>query len=583
MTPGEAMGTIRRTRWSTPALFALALILSGAAAAAVFWIMGQPLTGIDDANIFLTYARNLARGNGFVYYPGGERVEGFTSFTWLLVCGICTSIDPHPEFLLLCVSVLLNAVTWTACLLFLEENVARPLPDGTGRAVSFGALAGAFLWWVLASPGYVVWTTVTLMDTALWSTSVVCGTLAVSRLAGETGAARRRLLPVACAWLGLVALTRPEGVFVIGTLVLGFWFVETSLTGAPGSSLRTSAILAAVPVACVAALALFRLWYFGYPLPNTFYAKVSPDLLFNLRQGAKYLLGFLWQHPAVVLSLGAALSVMAAACFGRPVARPLVADRVRACRVAIVGLMCFGGLGPAVLTGGDHFAMHRHYQAYWPLFAIPLLAAAGPWIAARASAIGGTDLRAGWPSRSVLLAIGAVALVSLPVCWAGFARARGGGMIIEFTIASGERARGERLRQLDVPGRRLSLGVITAGGIAYAYDGPVIDLMGLNSVAMGHSPGDRKGVKNHSAFNRDVFFDLSPDLLLIEGSATSWHWSVLQQVRRDPRFPDRYRWVSIVPRHGGDDSEEERLPLWCKAELLEGLRATADVIESDPD
>ena len=111
----------------------------------------------------------------------------------------------------------------------------------------------------------------------------------------------------------------------------------------------------------------------------------------------------------------------------------------------------------------------------------------------------------------------------------------------------------------------------------------MIDLMGLNSVAMGHSPGDRKGVKNHSAFNRDVFFDLSPDLLLIEGSATSWHWSVLQQVRRDPRFPERYRWVSIVPRHGGDDSEEERLPLWCKAELLEGLRATADVIESDPD
>ena len=28
---------------------------------------------------------------------------------------------------------------------------------------------------------------------------------------------------------------------------------------------------------------------------------------------------------------------------------------------------------------------------------------------------------------------------------------------------------------------------------------------------------------------------------------------------------------------------EAPLRLWCKAELLEGLRATADVIESDPD
>ena len=352
MTIGQGTETSRRPRWLKTGLFALALCLSGVAAAAVFHALGQPLTGIDDANIFLTYARNLARGDGFVYFPGGERIEGFTSFTWLLVCGACTWITPSPEFLLLGVSVVLNAVTWTACLIFLEENVSGPLGDGTGRAVSFGALAGAFLWWVLASPGFIVWTTVTLMDTVLWSTSVVCGTLAVARLAGETGAARRRLLRVACAWLGLIALTRPESVFVIGTLVVGFWFFETSLTGTPGLSLRTSAVLVAVPVACVGALTLFRLWYFGYPLPNTFYAKVSPDLLYNLRQGAKYLLGFLRRHPSVLLALGAALSVMAAAGFGPPVAQRSAASRIRACRVAIVGSMGFAGLIPAVLTGG---------------------------------------------------------------------------------------------------------------------------------------------------------------------------------------------------------------------------------------
>ena len=584
MTIGQGMKTSRRPRWLTTGLFALALSLSGLAAAAVFSALGQPLTGIDDANIFLTYARNLARGDGFVYFPGGERIEGFTSFTWLLVCGACTWITPSPEFLLLGVSVVLNAVTWTACLIFLEENVSGPLGDGTGRAVSFGALAGAFLWWVLASPGFIVWTTVTLMDTVLWSTSVVCGTLAVARLAGETGAARRRLLRVACAWLGLIALTRPESVFVIGTLVVGFWFFETSLTGTPGLSLRTSAVLVAVPVACVGALTLFRLWYFGYPLPNTFYAKVSPDLLYNLRQGAKYLLGFLRRHPSILLSLGASLSVMASACFGPPVAQRSAASRIRACRVAIVGLMGFAGLIPAVLTGGDHFAMFRHYQAYWPLFAIPLLALVGPWMTRMGTAIGGSRLWSRWPRRFVILAMAAVAVGSLPVCWAGFVRERGGGMVIEFTIASGERLRGWRLRQLAFPGRRLSLGVITAGGVAYAYDGPVIDLMGLNSVAMGHSAGDRKGVKNHSAFNRDVFFQVSPDLLLIEGSPTSWHWSVLQNVRLDPRFPERYRWVGIVPRNNsGTSGDEEPLRLWCKAELLEGLRATADVIESDPD
>jgi hypothetical protein len=31
---------------------------------------------------------------------------------------------------------------------------------------------------------------------------------------------------------------------------------------------------------------------------------------------------------------------------------------------------------------------------------------------------------------------------------------------------------------------------------------------------MGHSSGDRKGIKNHAAFNKDVFYKLSPVILL---------------------------------------------------------------------
>jgi len=34
----------------------------------------------------------------------------------------------------------------------------------------------------------------------------------------------------------------------------------------------------------------------------------------------------------------------------------------------------------------------------------------------------------------------------------------------------------------------------------------MFDLMGLNSVAMGHSKGDRRGDKNHSAFEKEVFY-----------------------------------------------------------------------------
>src|ERR1700704_4151585 len=38
----------------------------------------------DDAMISMRYARNLAHGYGLVWNPGGEHVEGYTNFLWVL-------------------------------------------------------------------------------------------------------------------------------------------------------------------------------------------------------------------------------------------------------------------------------------------------------------------------------------------------------------------------------------------------------------------------------------------------------------------------------------------------------------------
>ena len=37
--------------------------------------------------------------------------------------------------------------------------------------------------------------------------------------------------------------------------------------------------------------------------------------------------------------------------------------------------------------------------------------------------------------------------------------------------------------------------------------------MGLNNTLMGHSSGDRIGIKNHAAFNKKVFYKLNPDVI----------------------------------------------------------------------
>ena len=66
-----------------------------------------PLTGIDDANIFFVYAKNFANGHGFVYNVGGERIEGFSSLLWTLLCTVVFSLSTSPELPLLIINIIL--------------------------------------------------------------------------------------------------------------------------------------------------------------------------------------------------------------------------------------------------------------------------------------------------------------------------------------------------------------------------------------------------------------------------------------------------------------------------------------------
>ena len=78
-------------------LLVLLLVLVGSAAWLAQFLSSTPLVGYDDANIFLVYARNIAGGHGFVYNVGGERVEGFTSPAWVLLCAAAMKITTRPE------------------------------------------------------------------------------------------------------------------------------------------------------------------------------------------------------------------------------------------------------------------------------------------------------------------------------------------------------------------------------------------------------------------------------------------------------------------------------------------------------
>src|SRR5579872_2614974 len=147
--------------------------------------LALPLVGIDDANIFFSYAENIAGGRGFVYAANDERVEGFTSLLWVLICAGARYVSDRPEVILLAISVGLTTATVTMTANYLQ-SVGGSDADGTlpeQRSLSTTILLFS---WCFLSPAFVCWMTLTLMDVALWTTIVTGGTLAAVGCVGRT-------------------------------------------------------------------------------------------------------------------------------------------------------------------------------------------------------------------------------------------------------------------------------------------------------------------------------------------------------------------------------------------------------------
>jgi len=155
----------------------------------------------------------------------------------------------------------------------------------------------------------------------------------------------------------------------------------------------------------------------------------------------------------------------------------------------------------------------RFLQPYWPC--VQILVVEALMAAAAAAAARGYAWRV-FPRPTSLVSI-VFLLVSFasyrqnPVSWRDLSQK---GPSSEFYLAELGRQVGADLNLVFQNGSMPSVGAITVGGIAVAYRGNVIDLMGLNNLAMAHDSQDRVGDKNHAIFDRRVFYRQLPDLVL---------------------------------------------------------------------
>lgn len=458
----------------------LALVVTAAGAALSYGVMGGvPLIGIDDAAITRSYAENIAAGHGYVYNIGGERVEGATSMLWTLVLTAAYMAGPAPEPLIvaICFAITFWAVTVTL-------SLTRALAALIGAAQRGAVLVASAL--LLALPGYFLWSIWTMMETALWSALLIWLVLALVRRA----AGARALLSLGMIVPAmLLPLTRPEGVAVaLGLLALAALLSRQCRRAALGG--------AALALLSFGGLTAFRVQYFGVPWPNTFYAKVSSDIMQGLVDGLKYMVSFLLQAPfaevMVLLWAGAALWGLT-----QLRARPALGAALILPAAAI-----FGVLGTYAGLGGDHFALWRFYQPMTPLLPVAVALACVSLLPRLTS---WADIG---PGARGLVGAGCLAVI-YAATWM-HAHQNRFEMKAEFTLVSRGLAFGAALNAVEP---RPVLGVGPAGGIALAYDGPIRDLLGLNWAEMARANPIKIGKRNHASFDSEVFWRHQPDLV----------------------------------------------------------------------
>ena len=236
----------------------------------------------DDAFITYRYADNYLSGLGFVF-NAGERVEGYTHVLWLFVITFLQWVGVSPELATLWIGLAAQAST---LILFLWVSYRV---DSSGRfVIPFVAIALGLHF------DFAVWGTGGL-ETSTFTFLVSLGIVLIcySRAKSSSRFFFSGII------FSLLVLLRPDGLVF---LCIAFAFlVFTELAG--NASLRETMRLAGYFFAPVAVLLVptmaWKIWYYGYLMPNTYYAKSGG--LSYFKQGFFYIWTYVRGYPSTLL------------------------------------------------------------------------------------------------------------------------------------------------------------------------------------------------------------------------------------------------------------------------------------------
>ncbi len=469
----------------------------------------------DDAYTSFRYAKNFAEGNGLVFNTG-ERVEGYTNFLWVMILTLFYLLD-HAHILTLnltleTVSQILSII-FSVCVLVMTYVLSRTiykLEEGQnsffGKALDelFNLIPVSML--SLSTP--LIYWAISAMETTLFVSLTLLSILFYIKNGGKNNSNRWWIFTSV-----LNSLLRPEGVIVFALIIshkilYGIIYsneqnINLRIRNAFNRILAKEILLFSFPLFIYLS---FRLIYYGYPLPNTFYAKTDFSFEFILR-GIKYFLDF---ASAYLL-------------YGFVLCLPLILllDKKNIRKHSFLLWFVFSWTILMILIGGDVLPIHRFFLPVMPLIFI-LFVRAIPY---------SFDLiipRKKWISKLISLTAAAVVII---ISTKNYSKQKiqmmekysyESGLVKKMKIYAGWIENRNESKSMS----KIKVAMSTIGSFSYFSNARVIDIVGLTDEYISHHPKEVDGIDDELPvlwkerhYNAEYVLSQKPDYIIFPAGA----------------------------------------------------------------
>jgi len=411
----------------------------------------------DDSFITYRYVKNFAEGNGLVFNIG-ERVEGYTCFMWVILLASLKVLGINFVSASQTLGILFSFLT--LLFTFLISLNVFPKNKTAYYSITFSLIAvllivsnGAFAYW--ASSG---------METGMFGFFVTLGIY----LYLKESTAKTNYFPYSSLAFLIASLARPEGNLIFAVTILHKVFVTLKSPGENRIKVLFSKnnlvwlILYLVPAV---AYMIWRCMYYGYLLPNTFYAKTGSSLEY-FKTGAEYFWEFVKTYGLYGLLV--------------PLILVNLKSKENYYQYLYLILVFFLFSVYVILVGGDVLRPARFFVPLLPVFYILVQEALH-----RLVALYEKKLNLSYAAAAVIIAVlifGYHSYNSQNEQIRKYSE-------LESGLVEKMRITGEWLKKKSTDsGRRLTVAATTIGAISYYSDVDLIDMLGLTDKTIAHDP-----------------------------------------------------------------------------------------------